>query len=569
MNIAYYKNQFMYDSEAFPDVDTKAYTLTVDADFISTESGREIPSAELTVRGDCPLQAGFQVIIPGIPHVYLVMEASFSDSETRYVLHDAFVEALSQKSLAISYDRSPLSPGAILTAIKDSIISSLQKRHIDFSVEEVGATSELGFTSYGESGQKLTDWIYSTASNLGATVYIQSQIETISPSDGIFWRVCKAVVKWDYRKTQTVPYSVIKKTEVNQKFIPAEKNIVVQGRVQDVYADVNVVKSDSGYSPVEKKDFSSKTCLKYTGEILPAGSYYDLTSRADESLTFGKDETITLADIREWLSFYGTFQKPYFLMHKGFLYVSATTLRKTIFGFRDNFFGAIFIPSSAVGIDDVLGAEVSPATLTGIETGSLTSWKNGLTVTASGSKEGETNFVPSMTSQANEITYKNFKNGGYYPKSDFGLIASGVRARMSILHSKQFYNSEPTLSSIFFPLTTVWQRDFGVLDGSVSDPDGWYVVENLSASEKERIYSAPILHLHDLWRLPYLSMQAVKKISPKAPVETIFTPSEVDFSKLEVGDVVTPFGSSGDAKKVTATILSFEGGKWTKDAELE
>ena len=255
-------------------------------------------------------------------------------------------------------------------------------------------------------------------------------------------------------------------------------------------------------------------------------------------------------------------------MHNGFLYVSATTLRKTIFGFRNNFFGTTFIPYSAVGIDDVLGAEVSPATLTGVETGILTSWKNGLTVTASGAKEGETAFVPSMTSQATEITYKNFKNGGYYPKSDFGVVSSGVRARMAILHSKQFYNSEPSLSSIFFPLTTVWQRDFGVLDGS-ENPDRWAVVENLSASEKERIYSAPILHLHDLWRLPYLSMQAVKKISPKAPVETIFTPSEVDFTKLEVGDVVTPFGSGGDSKKVTATILSFEGGKWTKDAELE
>lgn len=568
MNLAYYKNQFMYYSEAFPEVDTKAYTLTLDADFIATESGREIPSAELTVRGDCPIQAGFHVIIPGIPHVYLVMEASFLESETRYVLRDAFAEALSQKTLAISYDRSPLSPGAIMTAIKDSIISSLQKRHIDFSVEEVGATSELGFTSYGEAGQKLTDWIYSTAENLGATVYIQSQIETISPSDGVFWRVCKAVIKWDYRKTQTVPYSIIKKTEVTQKIIPAEKNISITGRVQDSYAGVNIVKSDSGYSPVEKKDFSSKTCLKYTGEILPAGSYYDLTSRADEILSFGKDEVITLADIREWLSFYGTFHKPYFLMHNGFVYVSATTLRKTVFGFRDNYFGTIFIPYSAVGIDDVLGAEVSPATVTGIETGSLTSWKNGLTVTASGAKEGDTDFVPAMTSQATSINYKNFKKGGYYPKSDFGMVSSGVRARMAVLHSKQFYTAEPSLSSIFFPLTTVWQRDFGVLDGS-ENPDRWAVVENLSASEKERIYSAPILHLHDLWRLPYLSMQAVKKISPKAPVETIFTPSEVDFSKLEVGDVVTPFGSSGDAKKVTATILSFEGGKWTKDAELE
>lgn len=568
MNVAYYKNQFMYDSYTFPDVDTRAYTLTLDADLITTESGREIPSAELTVKGDCPIQAGYQVIIPGIPHVYLVMEANFSESETRYVLHDAFAEVLSQKTLAISYDRSPLSPGAILTAIKDSIISSLQKRHIAFSVEEIGATSDLGFTSYGEAGQKLTDWLYETAKNLGATVYIQSQIETISPSEGIFWRVCKAIIRWDYRKTQTAPYSVIKKTEVTQKLISAEKNISITGRVQDSYANVTVVKSDSGYSPVGKKDFSAKTCLKYTGEILPAGSYYDLTSRADETLSFGKDEVITLADVKEWLSFYGTFQKPYFLMHNGFLYVSATTLRKTIFGFRNNFFGTIFIPYSAVGIDDVLGAEVSPATLTGVETGILTSWKNGLTVTVSGAKEGETDFVPAMTSQATEITYKNFKNGGYYPKSDFGIVSAGIRARMAILHSKQFYNAEPSISSIFFPLTTVWQRDFGVLDGS-ENPDRWAVVENLSESEKERIYSAPILHLHDLWRLPYLSMQAVKKISPKAPVETIFTPSEVDFSKLEVGDVVTPFGSAGGSKKVTATILSFEGGKWTKDAELE
>lgn len=567
MNVAYYKNQFMYDSEAFPEVDTKAYTLTLDADFISTESGREIPSAELTVKGDCPIQAGFQVVIPGIPHVYLVMEANFTENETRYVLHDAFVEALSQKSLAISYDRSPLSPGAILTTIKDSILSSIQKRNVDFIVEEVGATADLGFTSYGESGQKLTDWIYTTAKNIGATVCIQSQVTEV-PFGDFTRKICKAVIKWDYRKTQTVPYSIIKKTEVTQKIIPAEKNISITGRVQDSYAGVNTVKSDSGYSPIEKKDFSAKTCLKYTGETLPAGSYYDLTSRADETLNFGKDETITLADIREWLSFYGTFQKPYFLMHNGFVYVSATTLRKTVFGFRDNFLGAIFIPYSAVGIDDVLGADVSPATLTGVETGSLTSWKNGLTVTASGSKEGETDFVSSMTVESDQITYLSTKDFNYHPKSFYGKIQGGVRARMAILHGKQFYNAEPSISSIFFPLTTVWQRDFGVLDGS-ENPDRWAIVENLSATEKERIYSVPILHLHDLWRLPYLSMQAVKKISPKAPVETIFTPSEVDFSKLEVGDVVTPFGSSGDSKKVTATILSFEGGKWTKDAELE
>lgn len=568
MNIAYYKNQFMYDSEAFPEVDTKAYTLTLDADIITTESGREIPSAELTVRGDCPIQAGFQVVIPGIPHVYLVMEANFSESETRYVLHDAFAEVLSQKTLAISYDRSPLSPGALMTSINDSIISSIQKGYIDFAVEEVGATAELGFTSYGEAGQKMTDWIYETARNIGATVYIQSQITPV-PFDSGTRRLCKAVVRWDYRKNQTVPYSVIKKTEVNQRLIPAEKNIVIQGRVQDKYATVETVKSDSGYSAVEKDDFSGKTCLKYRGEQLPAGSYYELTARSDETLTFGKDEVITLSDIREWLSFYGTFQKPYFLMHNGFVYVSATTIMRTLFDPRYYYAAAIFIPSSAVGVDGTLGAEVAPATLTGIEAGSLTSWKNGLTVFASGSKEGDTKFTASGTVVDESITFVSAKDFNYHPKSFYGMIAEGVRARMSIVYSRQSYYSEFAPSAIFFPLTTVWQGDFAVLDGSQTDPYAWTIVENLSAAERERIYSVPILHLHDLWRLPYLSMQAVKKISPKAPVETILTPSEVDFSKLEVGDVVTPFGKGGEAKKVTATILSFEGGKWTKDAELE
>lgn len=569
MNVAYYKNQFMYDSDAFPTVDAKAYTLTLDADFIATESGREIPSAELTVRGDCPIQAGFQVIIPGIPHVYLVMEASFSESETRYVLHDAFAEILSHKSLVISYDRSPLSPGALMIAIKDSIISSIQKGYIDFSVEEVGATAELGFTSYGEAGQKLIDWIYSTAQNIGATVYIQSQIAPVPFGSGTR-RVCKAVVRWDYRKNQTVPYSVIKKTEVNQRLIPAEKNIFITGRVQDSYATVETVKSASGYSPAEKDDFSGKTCLKYMGEQLPDGSYYDMTSRADETLTFGKDEVITLADIREWLSFYGTFQKPYFLMHKGFVYVSATTVRRTVaFGSIKQYAGTVFIPSSAVGIDDPLEAEVDPATLTGIEAGSLTSWKNGIAVFSSGEREGTTDFTSAMTVQADSITYVSAKDFNYHPKSFYGIVTEGTRARLSILYSKSIYNTAPPTSSIFFPLTTVWQKEFAVLDGSVSDPEGWTIVENLSEAERERIYSAPILHLHDLWRLPYLSMQAVKKISPKAPVETILTPSEVDFTKLEVGDVVAPFGNGGEKKKVTATILSFEGGKWTKDAELE
>ncbi len=569
MNVAYYKNQFMYDSEAFPEVDTKAYTLTLDADFIATESGREIPSAELTVRGDCPIQAGFQVIIPGIPHVYLVMEANFSEAETRYVLHDSFAEVISQKTLAISCDRSPLSPGALMIAIKDSIISTIQQGYIDFTVEEVGDTADLGFTSYGGTGQKLTDWIYGTAKNIDATVYIQSQIAPVPFGSGTR-RLCKAVIRWDYRKTQTVPYSIIKKTEVNQKLIPAEKNISITGRVQDSYADVYVVKSDSGYSPIEKKDFSGKTCLKYLGEQLPAGGYYELTARADESLTFGKDEVITLADLREWLSFYGTFQKPHILMHKGFLYVSATSLKQTvIFGSIKQYAGAIFIPSSDAGIDSTLEAVVEPATLTGVEAGSLTSWKNGVAVFSSGEREGTTDFTSSMTIQADSITYVNSKNFNYLPKSFYGKISEGMRARLSILYSKSVYNTAPSPSAIFFPLTTVWQNEFGVLDGSVSDPDGWTVVENLSAAEQARIYSVPILHLHDLWRLPYLSMQAVKKINPKAPVETILTPSKVDFTKLEVGDVVAPFGNGGEKKKVTAVILSFEGGKWTKDAELE